>query len=145
MEQRTFVSFEWPSELTEEQEIDGEISPPGLPILDQVRVELISNGFSVSPVLQHDSYGWYIETAVSDVTVWSMLQYSEPWLLINETQTSLLTRLFRRTPAQPVADLCFAIHQFLSGKSKAHDIQWFSPSEFQQRRGENGASSPNAT
>ena len=142
MEPRNFVSFDWPSEPHEEQEVDGEVVPAGRPIMARIRAALGTKGFEVSAVAQHDSYGWYFESNRDGVTVWSMLQYSDPWLLISEARHSVWRRLLNKTPQQPLGDVCNAIHEYLSNTSESTGIQWFSRSEFQSKQGKNGTPSP---
>jgi hypothetical protein len=74
--------------------------------MEHIKRELTAQGLNASAVEQRDSYGWYIETSQDGVIVWSMLQYSGPWLLINEARHSLLKRLLGKAPPQPLATVC---------------------------------------
>ena len=143
--QRNFVTFDWPSENPDEHEVDGEVVPGGRSIMEFVHRAIQSAGFSVSPVGQHDSYGWYFEANVGEVTVWSMLQFSEPWLLISEVRQPLLRRIFRRPSDTGLTELCEAIHNLLSRSPMASNLQWFTRDEFNQKKGKNGAPTPSTS
>ncbi len=142
MDQRKFVNFNWSGEITEERIEDEEVVPPGQGILERVRRGLVQRGFASSQVEQHDSYGWYIYTNVDGIKIWSMLQDSGPWLIITEAHYPFMHRLLGRTSPKPLASVCTAIHEVLGEVPECSSIQWFTRSEFQHKKGANGASSP---
>jgi hypothetical protein len=142
MAQRNFVTFEWPTEDPDGREVGGEVVPGGRPIMEGVQQAVQSAGYVVSPVGQHDSYGWYFDAASGDDVVWSMLQYSEPWLLISDAKRPLLRRMLGRPSDAALSDLCRVIHGYLSQSPLAGNVQWFTSEEFAQQKGADGAPSP---
>ena len=141
MEQRNFVSFDWPIDESDEQRENYDVVPPGRAILERIRNALASRGFDVAPVCQHKFYGWCFDSKFNGVTVWTMLQHPGPWFLISEPRQSLLKRLFGRDQTEPLATVCSAIGAFLSNSPDATSIQWFSRSEFRTQEGATGAES----
>jgi hypothetical protein len=130
VEQRNFVSFDWPIDPSDEQREDYDAIPPGREIMERIRNVLASRGFDVTPVEQHKFYGWCFESSSGGATVWSMLQRPGPWLLISESRHSLLTRLFGKAQNEPIATVRSAIDQCLLASPEATGVQWLSRSEY---------------
>ena len=78
-----FIEFtsEYPddAELTAEGDIG---QPGGSNILEAYRGWLGDKGFSSSPIDQHSHYGMCIDVTIDDGTVWEMIQFPDPWLMI---------------------------------------------------------------
>ena len=143
METRTFASFTWSKPEADQIGPDGEVVvPEGKPILETLQRLMVKYGFDVTTVEPHDSYGWYFETAVDDLKVWSMLQFSEPWLLITQVRLGWVQRLkgVRAEPA--LAKVCAALNAGLHELPEANDVQWFTRETFQRNRGTGGADKP---
>lgn len=142
MEPRTFVTFEWAEPDEERMGPDEEVIPAGGTIMRALRSAMVERGFNVTPVEQHDSYGWYFDTQIEDAAVWSMLQQSDTWLLISEAPVGLLQRLRGRNNAVALSKCAKALHACLSGLPLASGVKWFTREEFTHSKGARGASEP---
>ena len=67
------------AELTPEGDIG---QPGGSNILAAYRRWLRDKGFSSNPIDQHSHYGMCIDVTIDDGTVWEMIQFPDPWLMI---------------------------------------------------------------
>ena len=142
MELRTFVSFEWSVAASDQLGPGGEvIVPAGRSIMETLRSEMAKSGFEITDVEQHESYGWSFETRVDGTRVWSMLQFSEPWLLITDAPVSWLGKLKGRNN-EPLSKVCAGLSQCLRNLPLASKVQWFTRKEFQQSGGQGGAAAP---
>lgn len=139
---RTFVTFDWPVPDDEEDVADRDVVPGGKSTMEAIRSAMSERGFKVTPVEQHDSYGWCFETKVGDVIVWSMLQSSDSWLLIVQAPLSWIQKLRGRNVDPALAEVSRALHECLSSLSGAQEVRWFTREEFESSKGRGGASAP---
>jgi len=137
MEPRIFATFDWAVPEEEIASTDVEAVPPGKEIMEGIRSALINRGFNVSALYQHDSYGW-----IGDVSVWSMIQLSDSWLIISDAPVSWLQKLRGRSNAPALSEMSKAIHGCLLEQPLARSIQWFSHKEFLDKKGIGGANEP---
>jgi hypothetical protein len=143
MKPRTYATFEWSAEEKNIFSASGDVAiPGGRNILSVVRASLVQRGYNVSEVAQNESYGWSFQTEANGVRVWSMLQFSEPWLLITSVPLRWLQRIKGRPVSASLASVVNGLHECLRASSLASKLQWFSREEFERLEGNDGASVP---
>ncbi|MEX2140879.1 MAG: hypothetical protein WD894_16565 [Pirellulales bacterium] len=143
MEHRTYVTFEWDTEDNAEFDAGGNIvAPGGRQIIEDLQRGLRQRGFSVTDVVMHEFYGWSFNAISERVQVWCMIQYAEPWLLVTDVPFSRMHWLLGRKPRLQHSRVCTAIHDVLASSRRARTIQWFSPREYNQSQGSEGADRP---
>ena len=129
---RGFVSFDAP--FNTEPISDDKEHPPGLDLVEYIVKALNASNLKTTEINQHDSYGWYFYVKLGENTIWCMLQLSDNWLLISESEVPFLKRLFRKE----VADLehqcvCESIDCVLQDGQQFKNILWFTQDEFQSQ------------
>lgn len=93
----TFLADVPDDQVEEEGEI---VKPGGAAIAELMRASVANRGLTTSAVYQHSFYGWAFDVSVGGKTVWCMVQFPDPWLLITEVPGTLLGRLFRGTSGE---------------------------------------------
>jgi hypothetical protein len=147
MESRTHVTFEWDNPEEEESDFDdgGDITRPGgHAIAEHIQSGLRKRGLNVTNVEQHEFYGWAFDIVGNQNTVWCMLQFAEPWLLVAEVPSTWWERLKGRKPDAEHAEVCRAIHECLVSGGRASSVRWFSRKDFANRHSSGGAERPDA-
>jgi len=82
-EMERFIEFtsEYPDDA--EFTVEGDIGQPGgSNILEAYRAWLRRKQIKSSSVDQHSHYGMCIDVTIDDGTVWEMIQFPDPWLMI---------------------------------------------------------------
>ena len=124
------------ADLPDDQVEDGDeiVKPGGAAIAELLRAAVANRGLTTSPVYQHSFYGWAFDVSAGGVTVWCMVQFPDPWLLITEVPGTLLGRLFRRRPGETQETVLSILRETLSAppfKSAA----WMTRTEYEATEG----------
>src|SRR5205809_314413 len=67
---------------------DNLIQPGGLNLAEAICNGLTQHSVRPTKAQQHSFYGWAFEMEIEGVTIWAMLQFVEPWLLMTEVRRS---------------------------------------------------------
>ena len=84
----------------------------------------------VSDIDEWDSYGWYFDVSLGNVTVTTMLQGSDQWLVLNIVNRRLMDRLMGRKYDTEVASARSAILSAIRAAQGNPSLKWLTESEF---------------
>ncbi len=94
---------------------------------------LTAQGFAVRGPAIYEDYGWDLIATKGKTSVWCLLQYSEPWLLITKRQGGLLSGLFGKADDPVHAEICRATHEVLTTDQRFRAPRWYERKDFESR------------
>jgi len=132
MDLRTFACFETDVPDDGEFTAGGDIVRPGgrnvaLALTEALR----ERGFAVTAPEQHSSYGWAFSVAGDDASVWVLLQFPGPWLLLSQDKTGLLSRL-KCDSAESHRRVLATLNQSLVRDARFRNLRWYTKSEYEK-------------
>lgn len=130
MKSRTFITFEadFPDDIKFSESEDIE-RPGGHNIALAMSEIFTSRGLKVSDVWQRDYYGWEFSVKDRGLTVWLILQFGEPWLLLINNDTSIFRRLFG-SKLPDYSSLLDTLIDYLGQDARFTCIQRFTEEEY---------------
>jgi hypothetical protein len=105
------------------------VKPGGAAIGELLRASVAQRGLATTPVYQHSFYGWAFDVTVGGKTVWCMLQFPDPWLLITDVRESFLGRLFRG-PSRETHEAVLSILRETLAATPFRSTTWTTRSEY---------------
>jgi hypothetical protein len=139
---RTYATFKstFPDDQREE---DGRIvAPGGRNVMEYLREQLIVRGFNVAKAENHEDFGWAFAISLEDCSVWCLLQFAEPWLLISELHVGLLKRLFHLPAPSSLQRVCESLHDIIVSSPSLLEPKWFTREEYEESKGLGGHDRP---
>ena len=131
---RDYVQFEAdfpPEPINEEESV---IAPIGGEAIMKIFAErLTAQGFEFRNPAIYEDYGWDFTATKGKTSVWCLLQYSEPWLLITKRRGGLFSSLFGKADDPIHAEVVRAIHEVLTTHAKFREPRWYARKDFESR------------
>jgi hypothetical protein len=126
------VTFEASFPSDDEWDDSGSLLVPGgKGILTHLIKGLEQKEIRCSEPEQQNYLGWATEAAYSDIYLWCLLQFADPWVLAMEVRWSLARWIFRQKHEQEHQLFLQSINDILKSSSHFSSIQWFTKHEFQ--------------
>lgn len=135
MESRNYITFE--SSFSDDAEwtaTGSPLVPAGRAIAQFLVAQIACLDWRCSEPEQHSFYGWSFEVDHAGATIWCLLQYAEPWLVITECRTAVIARLLRPTQREKHAQVVDAIKTAMQQDSRFSAIRLWTKTEFESRQ-----------
>lgn len=141
MDLRTFACFEADFPDDGEFTAGGDIvRPGGRNVALALSEALRERGFAVTSPEQHSFYGWAFGVAGDDASIWVLLQFPGPWLLLSQDKTGLLSRL-KIDSAAFHRRVLETLNQSLARDARFRNLSWYTKSEYEKGQSR-GSGSP---
>jgi hypothetical protein len=126
---RPFATFHAGLPDDSEENSSGDIVvPAGRNLVERLAGTLRADNLTVKAPHQHSFYGWVFDVQSGNATVWCLVQYPEPWLLVTELRGDTSAR----TTGQDFhATVLNAIDRALKADSLVSKVQWFTKAEYE--------------
>jgi hypothetical protein len=101
------------------------------PLMNAIWNQLPKTAFDeVSKVDEWDSYGWYFDVRVGKVSITTMLQGSDQWLVLSIVNRSLMDRLMGRKYDAEAERARSAILEAIRSAQGNPNLRWMTEAEF---------------
>lgn len=131
---RTFVLFE--ASFPDDSELESERhpeTPGGRNVAESLVLGLKNRGYRCSEPKQHSFYGWSFDVDCNGITVWCLLQFPGPWLLLSETRSPLFARLIGQRTHEAHIAVLKALSEAIKGDCRFSSVKWLTKSEYEAR------------
>lgn len=110
--------------------------------MNRLREGLVKRGFTVSEPENNEDFGWAFLVSSPDCSVWCLLQFAEPWLLITEPMGGFIKRLLGRLNTSAQRKVCLSLHEIIVSDTAFSGLLWFTRQEYEQSKGKSGHEQP---
>ena len=112
-------------------EDDKVVQPGGAAVAELLRAAVANRGLTTSAIYQHSHYGWAFDVSVGRDTVWCMIQFPDPWLLITEVRRTFPGWLFRRRAGDEMHKTVLSILQETLAVAPFRSASWMTRTEYE--------------
>jgi hypothetical protein len=129
---RAYLTFEADFPNDAEFAESGDIKRPGGLMIAQVLCKVFQRRtMIVSEPEQHSFYGWSFVVGDGGSTIWFLLQFPGPWLLLSQNRTSLRERIFSPRSSSKHRTVLEILNESLAKDKRFREMKWYTKQQYE--------------